>query len=208
MELRGTGYPTLSLLEGMSLEMETGNLIALWCVTERPSIKMTYFHRFSICWVWTSQFLNVEIGFCMESILRCLRYCPSCGAHNYSRRTDCFKPLGPGRCLQPELISDSNFRLNGNRMRWMHLLRWIASSVDILTTFAHPLCHSTCVEPKSPCAQVWREEAYGEKQEPQPKPKPQLSQLPQRNRHWGCLTDEKWIWHRNWGNLTVSVSWG
>lgn len=29
MELRGTGYPTLSLLEGMSLEMETGNLIAL-----------------------------------------------------------------------------------------------------------------------------------------------------------------------------------
>ena len=45
------------------------------------------------------------------------------------------------------------------------------SSVDILTTFAHPLC----------ATQVWREETYREKQEPQPKPKPQLSRVPQRN---------------------------
>ena len=68
MELHGTEYPSdpaefplrwiHSLLEGMSLEMETGNLIALGCVTGRQSINVTLtrlcsglFHDVSICFL-------------------------------------------------------------------------------------------------------------------------------------------------------------
>ena len=62
-----------------------------WCFHMFPFV---FFQRlkFPICWVhpdisWLNQYV--------KSILCCRRYCPSCGAHNYSRRTDCFKPLGP-----------------------------------------------------------------------------------------------------------------
>ncbi|CAL1148748.1 unnamed protein product [Cladocopium goreaui] len=59
-------------------------------------------------------------------------------------------------------------------------------SLEMETGTAHPVVLTTipvALTASSHLVQVvWREEAYGEKQEPQPKPKPQLSQLPQRNR--------------------------